>query len=527
MTEANIDNINLLLNSGKFESALNLINQLLSSKLAYEDQIRIKILKARYYVKQGQFQNSLDIAEPSLKEINSVSYNKLMIDILLLISEAYWRIGKAKDSRKAIERAEELIKEYKEDDILFQKGNIEHNKASIYLHEGKLDDAINYFSEALTLRNQISNNLYGIGETLNSLGVTYYYKGQLVKALDYYKESLNVKQKLGNKQQIAIALNNIGDVYHTQGELNLAWNYYNQSLDLFEEIGNNEHIFSGLHNLGKVFYQKGEFNTALEYFDKALKVGEIIDNKISLSENLFHQIGVAIEKKDKELIEKYANYLKSISETTDNKIIKQRNLVSQALILKNKNQRRDKIKAQEILQSILLDEIVNHELRVSALLHLCELLLYELRLTMDPEEEKYYFEEIKKLSGILLKTAQDQQLHSLLSETYLLQSRLAIMEFDIQKSLQLITTANMIAEERGLKKLAQTISIEMDLLSSQLIDWKVILKQKPQIKSLSELIQISDLVNRMIKKRVYKNQQELKDYILDAKKLIETWDASV
>lgn len=527
MTKANIENINVLLNSGKFELALKQINQLLSSKLPFEDQIRIKILKARYYVKQGQFQNTLNITESSLKEIESINQDRLVIEILSLISEAYWRMGKLKESWEAIKRAEILIKEYKQNDITFQEGNIQHNKGSIYLREGRLDEAIKCFSDALTIRNQISNNLYGIGETLNSLGVAYYYKGQLTKALEYYKESLNIKQKLGNKQQIAIALNNIGDVYHTQGELNLAWNYYNQGLDLFKETGNNEHIFSGLHNLGKVFYQKGEFDTALEYFDKALKVVEVFDNKISLSENLFHQVVVSIEKKDIELIDKYANYLKAIAEKTENKIIKQRYLVSQALILKENPQVKDKIRAREILQSILQDEIVNHELRVSVLLHLCELLLFELSLTKNQEEEKRDFEEIKKLSGILLKIAQEQQLHSLLSETYLLQSRLAIMEFDIQKSLELISTANMIAEDRGLKKLSQTISFEMDLLSSQLVDWKIILKQKPQIKSLSELIQISDLINRMIKKRVYKNQQELNDYVLDAKKLLQSWDSKV
>jgi tetratricopeptide (TPR) repeat protein len=331
-------------------------------------------------------------------------------------------------------------------------------------------------------------------------------------------ESLKVKEALGNKQQLAIAFNNIGDVLHTQGELEKSRSYYQNGLDLFEKIGNKEHIASGLHNIGKFYHLKGQFDSALDYYKKALGIVEELGNELTISEHLYYIIQISIDKTDLDLANNYLEYLEKITAKTSNKVIEQRYKTSQGLILNASKRIRSKMKAAELFETIIEDELVNHELTVTSMLHSCDLLLFELRSFGEEGEEA--LSEIKRLARQLLEIAKTQGLHSLLAETFLLRSRLAMIELDFVEAQRCVVQARFIAEERGLKKLANTIKHEMELLPK----WETILDQKPNLRDMTELSQVQDLIDRMIRKRVYRNKTEIKDYVVEAKELLEEWE---
>ena len=506
-----------LLKKGEFNNALQLIEILSKKKELNEDErLACRLLKGKILVKQGQFHKAQEIVKQVLHESQDEK-PLYVVDALITLAEASWRVGRLNEGLKFIKQGENTLNSVnrdKEKEKTWRKGDLSYHKGIIFCRKGQLNKALEVLKQSLQSRMEMGDN-FGIGEALNSIGVTYFYMGNLGQALESYIKSLKVKEDLGNIQQVAIAYNNIGDLFHTQGELDKAKFYYQQSLTLFEETGNNEHISNAIHNMGKFYHQTRAFDTALEYFEKALSIAKELGNQLAISENLYHLVQVSIDKNDLDLARRYCQFIQTIAKQKDNPIINQRCLVGQALILKTENSLKSRMKALTLLGDVIEDEFVNYELNIAALLHSCDLLLFELQLF---GEEKV-LSEIKEIADELLKIANKQALHSLFAETYLLQSRLAMIEFDIGKAHQLLIKARSIAEKRGLSKLANTIHHEMNLLPK----WEKIINQQPNLKEITELTQIEDLIKRMIRKMVPKSEKEIQTYILEAKELLKAW----
>ncbi|UCG02700.1 MAG: tetratricopeptide repeat protein [Candidatus Heimdallarchaeota archaeon] len=482
-----------------------------------DERLLCSLLKGKIHVKRGQFQEAQEIVTQVLHESQQYEKPLYTVDALIALAEASWRVGRLNESLKYIKQGEIILNSIdrkKEKEKKWRKGELSYQKGIIFSRKGQLNEALEALKISLKSRMEMGDK-FGIGEALNSIGVTYFYMGKLNRALDSYLNSLKVKEDLGNIQQLAIAYNNIGDLFHTQGELNKAKHYYQQSLTLFEETGNKEHISNAIHNMGKFYHQTGAFNIALEYFEKALGIAKELGNQLTISENLYHLILVSIENNDLDQARDHFQYIQTIAEQEDNPISHQRQLVGEALILKTENRLESKMKALELLGHVIEGEFVNHELNIAALLHSCDLLLFELQIFGDEK----VLSEIKVIADQLLVIANQEALHSLIAETYLLQSRLAMIELDLKKAHQLLVKASFIAEKRGLSKLANTILHEMDLLPK----WEKIIDQQPDLKEITELTQIEDLIKRMIRKKVPRSEKEIKNYVLEAKELLEAW----
>lgn len=505
-----------LLKKGEFNNAMQLLEILCKKKELNEDErLTCRLLKGKILVKQGRFQETLEIVKQVLHESQHYEKPLYVVDALITLAEASWRVGRLNESLNYIKRGENALNSVnREKEKTWREGELLYQKGVIFSRKGQLNEALKVLKRCLQSRMEMGD-YFGIGEALNSIGVTYFYMGKLDLALESYINSLKIKEDLGNIQQLAIAYNNIGDLFHAQGELDKAKYYYQQSLTLFEETSNKEHISNTTHNMGKFYHQTGAFDTALEYFEKALGIAKVLGNQLTISENLYHLIQVSIDKNDLDLARGYCQDIQTIAKQKDNPIVKQRCLVGQALMLKTESGLRSKMKALELLGDVIEGEFVNHELNIASLLHSCDLLLFELQIF---GEEKV-LSEIKEIADHLLVIANQQALHSLFVETYLLQSRLAMIELDIAKAQQLLAKARSIAEKRGLSKLANTILHEMDLLPK----WVKIIDQQPNLKEITELTQIEDLIKRMIRKRVPKSEKEIKTYVIEAKELLEAW----
>ena len=132
------------------------------------------------------------------------------------------------------------------------------------------------------------------------------------------------------------------------------------------------------------------------------------------------------------------------------------------------------MKAEEILSTIVEEEVVDHSLTVTAMIHLCDLLLFELKMTGEVE----ILDEVKSLTKRLFEIAKEQSSHSLLAETYVLQSKLALLEMNIEKAQNLLNQALLTAEDKGLRTLAIKIYSEKTSLDTQIEKWKHLAKQK-------------------------------------------------
>ena len=127
------------------------------------------------------------------------------------------------------------------------------------------------------------------------------------------------------------------------------------------------------------------------------------------------------------------------------------------------------------------------------MVHLCELLLSELKVTGDNE----LFKEIKNLTHKLLEIAEKQSSHSLLAETYRLEALLALAELDLKKAKQLLKNALNIADEKGLEKTAAKIRDEQQELEEHIDLWEELSNRKAPLEETLQHVHIEETIKEM------------------------------
>ncbi|MGD8545356.1 MAG: tetratricopeptide repeat protein [Candidatus Bathyarchaeota archaeon] len=458
--------------------------------------------KGIIYWYRGELNQALEHYQQSLKIKEELGNRKGIADSLNNLGLVYWSKG---ELNQALEHYQQSLKINKE--IGNKKGIavLLNNLGNVYRLRGELNQALEHYQQSLTISEKLGDK-QDITKSLNNLGTIYRLKGELNQALEHYQQSLTISEKLGNKHDIALALNNLGDVYDLKGELNQALEYHQQSLKINKEIGNRLHIALSLCNVGSIYMKKENADLALEYYQQGLSIYEELGNEPLSAVVLSELVWFTLENDKSTLAKQYLQRLQQIKDQTDNRIIDQRYRVAKALSLKTSKRSRHKAEAEEILEQVIEEEISDHSLTVTAMIHLCDLLLSELKMTGDEE----VLEKVEDLTHRLLDIAQEQSSHSLLTETYLLQSKLALIELDIGRAKKLLAKAYRISKEKGLHKLAHTVAHERNLLLSQLENWEATIGQKPSKAEMIDLTRLNDLLERMIRQTVANIAEEEK-----------------
>jgi len=127
------------------------------------------------------------------------------------------------------------------------------------------------------------------------IGIIYYFKGAYDKAVEYYIQALEIRENLGNKAGIAKCYNNIGVVHWRQGNYDKAIEYYNQALKIYKELDYKIGISGSYNNIGVIHNNMKNYNKAVEYFLKALKIHKETDDKKGIS-RCYLNIGFANHK---------------------------------------------------------------------------------------------------------------------------------------------------------------------------------------------------------------------------------------
>lgn len=378
--------------------------------------------------------------------------------------------------------------------VLKREARIYRIKGVIHHTEGNLSEAEIQYRKSLVLWEQIGDK-QEISSVLNNLGVLNRTKGELHKALGYYQKSLFLYKEFGNIDDIATSLNNIGNIFRYQGELDEALNYYKQSLESWEEIGNGQFVSLAFYNIGEVYQQKGKLDTAIRYFKQSLSLREDIGNNQDIAMTLFYLISASLDSNNTKSAQRYLDRLRFIESSENNSFIRQLRKIAEASLLKTSSRMKHRVEAQELLQEVLEEEIVDHSLTVIALIGLSELLLDELKISGDQE----VFTLLQAMVCSLFDIAKHQDSHSLLVKTYWLQSQMALVDLDLEKARELLIKAQEIAERKGLRRLAISISSDHDSLLNQLSEWENFINKKASLKERIEFAQLGGLVIKLIK----------------------------
>ncbi|UCE14255.1 MAG: tetratricopeptide repeat protein, partial [Candidatus Heimdallarchaeota archaeon] len=532
--------------------------------LSDKEHLSLLHLKTLWFIELGDFEEAKNSATQLLNRSRKLNDQLRELDAIISLVRVNKKLHNLEEGFEFLQTGKDLL----ESCDVREDNSIKKMRATLLLQEGILnvhkqnfEQAFEPLMESLTLRRELKDHR-GIAECYSHLGFFYKYKGEYPKAVENFRKSLDLNKKIGYKKGIAGSLKSIGGYYLSQGELNKAKEHVQKSLSLIRDlIGDQEETAQMFNLLGIISIYKGELDKALSNFRKSVKIFEDLENQAGRSV-LLNNIGQTYsemgeyqkardcfeqaleisrqEKKDSMIVEvlfnliKYfgksikpeiiSQYLKEMGvisqkHNKDQLVLSQKYRLSQAITLKRSERLADKSKALSLYQQIAQEEMVWFELTVDAMLNLGDLLLYELEVT----GKKVVLTEIKELVAHLRNLAEAQQSHWLLAAIYLLESKLALLELDLEKAQGLLTQAEQITVEKGLRKLATTITFEIEEFTSQIEKWKKLISKEASMDERIELTQISSFIERLINRRLYHGEDEIYEYAEEAKEFIAKW----
>ncbi|MBG1270727.1 tetratricopeptide repeat protein, partial [Nostoc sp. WHI] len=150
-------------------------------------------------------------------------------------------------------------------------GTTFNNIGGIYDSLGQYPKALEFFQQALAIRQQISDRS-GVGESINNIGLIYSRLGQYPKALEFYQQALAIIKPIGERSGVGNTLNNIGFIYSHLGQYPKALEFYQQALAIREKIGDRSGVGESINNIGLIYSRLGQYPKALEFYQQALAI---------------------------------------------------------------------------------------------------------------------------------------------------------------------------------------------------------------------------------------------------------------
>jgi hypothetical protein len=156
-----------------------------------------------------------------------------------------------------------------------------------------------------------------------------------------------------------------------------------------------------------------------------------------------------------------------------------------------------KVKAQEQLTEFVNKKIVHHEIKALAMIHLCELLLDELRLYGDSA----VFQETQNIINELYKLGKDQQIYPLIIQVLMLKTQIAVWQGRLEIATKYATQAELLAEEKGLSLLGTQVSQVQQQLESEFVKAQELIQQNAPLQKRIEQAKL-DLYLKEIQKTI-------------------------
>jgi tetratricopeptide (TPR) repeat protein len=530
-----LEKAKILIRESKYEEALSVINDFGNKPgITEERKLSALLLEGITYAYIGRFQESVEVGVIAYNLSQKLGDQYSSIKALLLQSNKLF-FGNTEDALNITTEVENSIESLEKKTSSKYPQEWASNlltKAWIYFITGEYNKALEAALLSLKFRKKFEKK-FSIATTYNLIGFIYGSKGEYGLALDYAMKSQELWKKIGNNAGIAANLCAIGYIHFSQGNIDKAKQIFNQALGI-QEISIYDKL-AVLYCLGYTYRLKGEIDQALEYYEQALTLSEERNYKLLnvnmnwvnigiiyrmkgdyvnaikflkrglvegtnvyyLSLSLFWLVLINLDQNLREEAQQYLVRLKEQSDKIESKKHLQTYQVAQALVLKASKRTRNRYEAESLLIEIAEGEILEPDIYILSLISLCEFFLEELENSNEPE----ILDELNPYISKLLEIAKEQNFYPTLAETKLLQGRLALIRLNLDDARQSLTAAQKIADDHGLKLLAQKISEEHDNLLEELETWQSLKKTKASLSKRMELATVDSVMERMLGKR--------------------------
>jgi len=479
-----------------------------------EKQATILHHKGSILYSKGEINKGLDLLKTSLALREEIGDKNGIIDSLYVFTLEKWGPERVLEYSQKILALNEAIGD--------QQGIGKANLAigQYFKDRGELDRAEKYLQKSLTIFEAIEDQ-FSLAMSLFQIGYIYLHKGKFNQAFEKFQSSLALFEVTGHQKSIAWAHNFIGAVYGFKGEMDLSSKHNQKSMSIFEAIGDQRGFASTLNNRGCYYGERGDFKSATDYFKRSLKISRKFGYHLITMDSLYQQIRHYVDILPSKTVKSYLAEMRKINNLLGAiPRINQRYRLAEAIVLNTYGRLVDKTRAQTIFQQIASEDIVWLELTVDAIINLSGLLLFEIK-TLGND---LALNDLKQVIQRLSTKAENENSYWLLINSFLLRSKLTLLDLDIVQAEHLLTQGEHLAIEKGLLKLARMISVEREILCTHSDKWKRIIDQKPSTSEMIELTQFNTIIERMIRKRIYQTEEEIIEYTKKVQQLIEVWD---
>lgn len=476
-------------------------NELSKNNLSNEEKIRYSLLKVSILSTMGMYKGIMVMFEELIEEITNLNLPIEYLKANLIKIDTLQRLSQREECLKLITEMEAYLEVHK----VIPLKKLEKIKSAILYHKGdhywrigKPDIALKYLTQSME-KVKASNDQELLGMLYNRFGAVYNHKGMYDEALNNFKMSLDIQLHLMNKRELSTVYNNIGHVCLMLGEYDIALECYENSIRFGEEIGNKPDLGVSILNVGMLFLYLGNHDKALKNLKNALTLNEEANNYRHTSSSLYFIIQLLLETQAPTTeVNIYLKKLEMLYRKSQSNFVFDRYMISKGLILKSSKRLAEKIEAQKYFNLVVKSESSRFDLVSEAILNLIEVLLLELKSTESTE----ILTAIENLTQKLLNDAKRQNIYPILIKTYLLQSKLALLQLEIDKAKEFLEKASKLADEKKLNKLSLAIMKEQKELTEKLTFWKVLVDKKSSYLERVELAQIENTIIQMTNHRL-------------------------
>ncbi len=474
------------------ESILNL-------SLIVQEKLPVLLFVEIQFFVEGQWAFYFPFSHVDLLKISSIFLERndhiFYSELLLLTTWSYlyrW------ENKIALDLANEYLRICKEKDDYYGITVSYVTIASIYADMGNCREAIDYSYEYLKHAKKLGI-INIIWHAYFALALHHAYADDIKTAIRYDNKCSELEQQpdftdrfTASRQLITIHIN------LKKGEINLALEQILEVLEKNEKIMSPYSLAMAYEVIADIYSQKNDYKLALKYYRKGLETRDKFGGYTIVANNYFHIFEIILQLGLKEQALEYLDKLRKLKEDTDEILVNNLYSFSEALYLKSRNDKENRTKAKNILIDLISTETPYHKTADRSYLHLCDLILDEIKTTENMALIQTLHNHIKELT--LKATIANSNL--LLIELYFLQSKILLLDLKVEEAINLLEQALALARDKGLKRLEILLSDEYDLLLQQIDAWEDFSSYLPTLDERLELTHIEDLLKRMMRKWV-------------------------
>ncbi len=376
------------------------------------------------------------------------------------------------------------------------------------------DKAINFIEKSAELFESIGNKQW-IAHTHNFLALIHLNKGDFDLSLKHTEIGLKILESTEYQKDVAFSLAYRSMVYLTNLDYDSALENMQKTIPILRKFGDKFENALVLSDIGRIYHYKGDFENARNQFEESLKLAQDVEDDELVANTIFSLVLITFDQTDLEKAKQYLLQLQELNKTSEIPLVNQYTNVAESLLLKSSSRAIKRGKAEEILKDILKEKIQDKGLKVTALVTLCEILLADFKISKDHEilgEIHNYIDELTTL-------AKDQNMFSIMGETYRLRAQLALAELNLKDAQILLDQARVFAEGKGLNKLNQDIITDQEKLEKQLEMWRGMMQRKAPVHEALEHVSIDEILQKIGKEKTLSSIEGEKDETMMFKKL--------